>query len=269
MSQKPALFRSIELSDPAFESDGLRHVTVRSRHLIGRGDITLHVPALRATDGPPPIVLLLHGIYSSHWAWAAKGGVHRIQDRLIAAGRVRPMILAMPSDGLWGDGSGYLPHRDADFERWIVEDVPAVVREVVPGLDPTAPVYISGLSMGGFGAMTLGARHPSVFGGISAHSAVTRLSQLESIAQPDPTPAVTTDAPRDLHHTLTVAPRLPPLRFDCGTSDFLFEANVALHEDLDRRGIPHQFEPLDGAHTWDYWRTHVHRSLEFFSRLAG
>jgi enterochelin esterase-like enzyme len=268
MTHTAALFRSIELSDPEFESGGLRHLTVRSRHLVGRGDITLHVPKWKSTDLPPSIVLLLHGIYSSHWAWAAKGGVHRIHDQLIAAGRVRPMILAMPSDGLWGDGSGYVAHGNADFERWIVEDVPAVVREVIPGTDPTARLYITGLSMGGFGAMALGARHPSIFGGISAHSAVTQLSQLKPVAVPDPTLAAAPDAPTDLHEALTKCPDLPPLRFDCGTGDFLLEANTRLHEDLQKRGIRHQFETPDGAHTWDYWRTHVHRSLEFFSHLG-
>ncbi len=33
------------------------------------------------------------------------------------------MILAMPSDGLWGDGSGYLWYDGVDYENWIMEDV--------------------------------------------------------------------------------------------------------------------------------------------------
>ena len=44
-----------------------------------------------------PLVLLLHGVYGSHWAWAFKGGAHRTAQRLIDAGAIPPLVLAMPS----------------------------------------------------------------------------------------------------------------------------------------------------------------------------
>ena len=62
-----------------------------------------------------PLVMLLHGVYGSHWAWSRKGGAHHTAARLIEQGQIPPMVLAMPSDGLWGDGSGYIQHR-ADTE---------------------------------------------------------------------------------------------------------------------------------------------------------
>jgi len=42
------------------------------------------------------------------------------------------MVLVMPSDGLWRDGSGFLPHKGGcDYEKWIVEDVPDAVRQEI------------------------------------------------------------------------------------------------------------------------------------------
>jgi putative tributyrin esterase len=32
------------------------------------------------------------------------------------------LIVLMPSDGLRGDGSGYIAHEEADYERWIMKE---------------------------------------------------------------------------------------------------------------------------------------------------
>src|SRR3546814_14097692 len=88
--------------------------------------------------------------------------------KMIESGEIPPVVIAMPSDGLWGDGSGYLPHNGYDFEKWIAEDVPDVLAQSIPGAGTDAPLFISGLSMGGFGALRIGARYGHRFKGISA-----------------------------------------------------------------------------------------------------
>src|SRR4051794_7566414 len=105
-------FRTIEVSDERFTGEGLRYVTVKSRALRQRADLTLFVPPGASSAANLPLVILLHGVYGSHWAWALKGGAHRTAMRLIDQGEIPSMVLAMPSDGLWGDGSGYLTHKD-------------------------------------------------------------------------------------------------------------------------------------------------------------
>src|SRR5262249_27299910 len=126
-----------------------------------------------------PLVILLHGVYGSHWAWALKGGAHRTAARMIDKRELPAMVLAMPSDGLWGDGSGYLPHRHENFERWIVDEVPAAVREAVPSVTEASPVFINGLSMGGFGALRLAAKYPRKFRAAGGHSSITHFSQFK------------------------------------------------------------------------------------------
>jgi hypothetical protein len=117
-----ASFRTIEISDPRFEAANLRFITVKSVPLKRRGDICVFVPPAVA-DGDLPIVILLHGVYGSAWSWAHSGGVHLSAQEMIDTREIPPMIIAMPSDGLWGDGSAYLPHTGFDFEQWIVDDV--------------------------------------------------------------------------------------------------------------------------------------------------
>jgi putative tributyrin esterase len=260
-------FRTVEVSDPQYEHDYLRHVTVKSPVLKGRGDITLFVPPGIEALKNVPIAMLLHGVYGSHWAWALKGGAHKTALRMIESRAIRPIILAMPSDGLWGDGSGYVPHVNADYEKWIMNDVVDCVREVVPQT-AGGKLFLSGLSMGGFGALRLGARYASRVAGISAHSSCTNMNDLAKFLE-EPLSAFgsLSDVEKSATHALLEAKSaLPPLRFDCGESDELIEVNRALHKTLLNAGVSHEYQEFPGAHSWDYWREHLVDTLKFFER---
>ena len=212
-----------------------------------------------------PLVILLHGICSSHWGWSYCAGAHLTAARMIARGEVPPLVLAMPSDGLWGDGSGYFSHHGKDFDRWIVEEVPAATREASGAVTHASPLFLAGLSMGGFGALSLGARFGKDFRAISAHSSVTDLRDLDNYVEE----SLTGDAKHaenfDLLRTiLTNRKTLPPIRFDCGLDDPLLGANRGLHRSLEQEGVGHIYEEFPGGHEWAYWETHLVETLRFF-----
>ncbi len=263
---EPGWFRTVEVSDPRWEQDGLRHVTVKSNALGQRADVTVF-----ASDGigpGAPLVILLHGVYGSHWAWALKGGAHRTTQRMVQAGEIPPMVLAMPSDGLWGDGSGYLPHRIQDFERWIVEEVPQVVRHAVDGVTDQSPVLIAGLSMGGMGALRLAGKYPNRFHAASGHSSATHFTQLkEAVEERLASYTALEEDYSVLDALLRNRDRLPPIRFDCGTADWLLEANRELHRALVQAEVPHTYEEFEGGHEWPYWEVHLEDTLRFFARV--
>ncbi|MBX3733713.1 MAG: esterase family protein [Verrucomicrobiae bacterium] len=259
-------FRTLELSDPRFAFEGLRWATVKSDALQGRADVTLFIPPEVLGRSDVPLVILLHGVYGSHWAWAMKGGAHRTASRMMAAGQIPPMVLAMPSDGLWGDGSGYVRHAVQDFGQWIVEEVPEVAREAAPAVSDRSPLFLAGLSMGGFGALRLGATHPGRFRAVSGHSSVTRAEALQAYIVEEC--ADWSRHPEDrsvLEAMRCFRDRLPAIRFDCGTEDPWISANRELHEALEGEGIPHHYEEFPGGHTWEYWERHLSDSLQFFA----
>lgn len=259
-------FRTFELSDPRFERDGLRFVTVKSPALRRRADLCFWAPPIGAAAGPMPLVILLHGAGASGWSWPLSGGAHLTTGRLVETEEIAPVALIMPSDGMWGDGSGYVPHADADYERWIVDEVPQAAALVDDRVNASSPAFIAGLSMGGFGALRLGAKYPDRFRAISAHSAVTTLGRLAEVIE-EPLGGVPSFGQPDgtaLHWLEVNAARLPPLRFDCGTSDHLLPGNRALHAALESRGIEHAYEEFPGGHDWTYWRLHLADALRFF-----
>ncbi|MFT3948229.1 MAG: alpha/beta hydrolase-fold protein [Agriterribacter sp.] len=262
-------FRTIEISNPLFEQQHLRFLTVKTNSLKGRGDICVFVPPGKKRLQHIPVCLLLHGVYGSAWSWAFNAGVHRKARRMIKNGEIAPVLIAMPSDGLWGDGSAYLPHHAMDFEKWIAVDVPEVLITSFPQVSERSPFFIAGLSMGGFGALRIGAKYHQRFNGMAGHSSITKLSQmplfmeesLEGYSQPVKTDESVVDT------LLKYRAQLPPFRFDCGSSDLLIHENRILHQQIEAHNIPHIYEEFEGGHEWVYWEKHVEDTLRFFNTL--
>ena len=260
-------FRTVEISDPRFEKDHLRFITVKTPHLKGRGDICLFVPPGIDPDKSYPVVILLHGVYGSCWSWALKTGVHLQALEMIKKGIIPPVVIAMPSDGLWGDGSGYVSHDHKNFEKWIALDVPDLLEEIIEGVTKDSPFFISGLSMGGFGSLKIGIKYTERFKAVSALSAITNLKQMELFVEEgleNYKQKEVTD--EDVYETiLQNKDHLPPLYFDCGDKDPLLVFNRDLHSRLLAGGIAHVYKEHPGGHEWPYWEKHISESLLFFA----
>ena len=264
-------FFTTEISNPENEFDHLRFITVKSKALQRRADITVYIPPVSNTVHSLDVVILLHGVYGSHWAWAMNAGVHKTADRLIQQGKMRPMVLVMPSDGLYGDGSGYLPHQVEDYEKWIVEDVIAAVREQITVVSNNSNFFITGLSMGGYGALRLGAKYSNVIRSFSGLSSITEFSQMKIFLEEgeyDKLSSLVTKQENVLDCLLANKERLPDFYFDCGSEDLLIEFNRKLHQSLVENNIKHTYKENPGSHQWDYWRTHIEDSLLFFNRFT-
>lgn len=264
-TNKTNSFRTIELSDHPFETDGLRFLTVKTANLSGRGDICLYIPKLEEGTTNLPIYILLHGVYGSAWIWAWKGGAHKTAQRLMANELIQPAIIAMPSDGLWGDGSAYFTHHKKNFDQWIVSDVPKAIIENIPEAGALSSLCIGGLSMGGYGALMLGARFPEKFKAISGHSSITKLDQMSLfVEEPLADYQKYCDLPDVIQAMQINKEHLPAIRFDCGVSDELIEPNRLLHHQLMDLHIEHLYQEFEGGHEWPYWQKHVEKTLRFF-----
>jgi putative tributyrin esterase len=242
-------FRTLEISDPSLTPEGLQYITVKSKALKQRADVTLFLPSEFNHLRNLPIVTLLHGVYGSHWSWAFKGAAHFTAARMMRQHEIQPMVLVMPSDGLWGDGSGYVRHAQQDFENWIVDEVPNIAMQVCEACSAQSNRYVSGLSMGGFAALRLAGKYPDRYkaasGWAADESSLSVLSALQS------------------------ASKLPALRFDCGLDDPYLEANRQLHQALLDLNIAHTYEEFAGSHDWPYWQSHLADSLRFFSQAES
>lgn len=173
-------FERSSITNPVYTAPGVTFLSLKSSNLKGRGEISIYLPEKAKGSRDLPFIILLHGVYGSHFSWLYQAGVHLVLDKMMEDKLIGPFMLVMPSDGLRGDGSGYLPHRDRDYEKWIIEDVFAAINFHFNEITPKSPAFISGLSMGGFGALRLGMKFHDIFSGISAHSAITDLDDYQT-----------------------------------------------------------------------------------------
>lgn len=258
----------IEISDPKYTADNVTQLTIHSSHIGGRQDVSVYSQPTKNKD--IPIVLLLHGVYGSNWVWMNMGGVHLVYEQLRKNG-LDEFILVMPSDGGLWQGSAYLPLvGQGDFEQWIMDDVLTAVTQHIPGASTDSKLFISGLSMGGYGALRLGAKFAPRFTAISAHSAVTNMTDLQSFIQ-NPVSDYQCNLPQEtdlLYWFRQQAAHIPPIRMDCGKDDKLLRSNNALSKALSELNIKHSYEVYEGGHEWSYWHKHVAKTLKYFSTFC-
>jgi S-formylglutathione hydrolase FrmB len=129
----------------------------------------------RETARRYPVVYLLHGFQGSYQQWMAGGKVWNIRDAmdgLIAAGKVREMILVMPDARNKYGGSFYTNSpTTGNWEDFLADDLVSFIDKKYRTLARSSSRGIAGHSMGGYGALRLAMKHPDTFGAVYGLSA--------------------------------------------------------------------------------------------------
>jgi len=200
--------------------------------------------------GPYPVLLQLHGYYDDQTAWLYKSNLLLHIERL-------PLIVVLPDGGnyFWCD---YGPK--ARIEKFVAFDLWNHVRQTFPARKDSKWA-IGGLSMGGFGALRLGLKFPNKYGSVYAHSSVIPTQAELSEWEPPFPPTVHNDMDCYRLAERIDPAKLPRLSFDCGVDDTLIMDNRRFHDHLTKLSLPHHYAEYPGAHTWDYWNTHVQTAL--------
>jgi S-formylglutathione hydrolase FrmB len=214
-----------------------------------------------------PVLYLLHGGSGSFSDWHQKvtepGLVSRMAEEY-------NLIIVTPSVG---PASYYYDSPTMDsvrYETYIIDELIPYIDNTYRTLARKESRAITGLSMGGHGAMMLSAKHPELFVAAGSMSGVMNIdTRLWKVA--DDFRKIRQDGQKlmlgeDLNHE---SPSFNPftavglvdkmkangmaLIFDCGVDDFLIETNRQIHQLLLENGTPHEYIERPGAHTWPYW----------------
>jgi S-formylglutathione hydrolase FrmB len=262
--------------------------------ILGRAvNYCVDLPAgYNSSTGRYPTLYFLHGLFENYHAWDQNGGKD-ILDNMLKEGLIGPFIVVLPDGGR----SFYVNSYDGK-DRY--EDF--FIQELVPYIDGNYRTIgnpqargISGISMGGYGALHLAMRHPDVFGSVSGQGAAL----VAKLPDPLPTEGRLGFYVRilessfgnplnlsywDANNPLTLAKdpsRFSHLKiyFDCGTDDrYGFETGAeVLDETLNQHDFPHVFALRPGNHGWDYmqkymmdaWAFHWHAFSEAAAAGSG
>jgi S-formylglutathione hydrolase FrmB len=233
-----------------------------------------------------PVLYFLHGLGDNEQTLFKSGGWELMQD-LHDQGKMKDYLVVTPE----AKASFYINSangrvRYSDF----------FIREFIPYIESHYSIRrerssraISGISMGGYGALRFAFAHPELFSSVSAQSAALiteppgkinssvrsagQLGRLLTSAFGNPINVAhwNKNSPFVLAKQNRAAIAKLSIYFNCGTEDeFGFEKGAAaLDKQLTTEGIKHEFHLYPGNHSAAYFLDHLPEVLMFHSRLFG
>ncbi len=315
-----------QVVDPAPRLDStpargaLRVDTVWSQSLGIRKRLLVYLPPSYLSDTTTryPVLFYLHGLTGAEDNWLQLARLDRVMDSLVATG-AKETIVAMPDgDDSWYTTWATLPNASAcqsdttrrepaasfcvpwpHYDDYIARDLVAHVDRTYRTKAESRHRGIAGLSMGGFGAVTLALRYPDVFAAAASHSGVLAPALLGP--SPFVEPAVWARTPAELREAagrrygwfapvfgtdtigwyardpgrlaerlVTAGTSVPSLWVDCGVSDPFLDQNRAFVATLRSLGLSYRYHEPAGGHDWNYWRAQLPHSLTWLiGQVAG
>lgn len=215
-----------------------------------------------------PVLYLLHGATGCYGDWPRKANL----DSLVNQYEV--MIVCPDGQDSWYFDSPIDP--TMQFETYVSKELVAYIDSHYRTHANRYMRAITGLSMGGHGALFLAFRHPDVFwscGSMSGNMDITqfpeswhiknRLGSYADNKQRWHDHAVCNLVDQVKNSTLKPAQNII---IDDGLNDIFIKNNIALHEQLVEKGIDHDFTVRPGRHSWDYWVNSLDYQLLFFRK---
>jgi enterochelin esterase-like enzyme len=203
-----------------------------------------------------PVLYLRHGNGDDESTWSLQGRAGVILENLIAQRKALPMLIVMTNgdtDGTWGGGSS--PEAIETLSRELLGDVIPMIEKNYRVTANRGNRAITGLSMGGGQAFTIGLKHLETFAWVGEFS-----SGLLS----DTDFNLTKHLPGFLDDPARVNQRLNLLFLSCGTEDPRIPGHLDLTDTLKAKQIRYIWYPTPGAHEWKVWR---HSLAEFLPKL--
>jgi putative tributyrin esterase len=276
------------------QPSAIKTVTMDAPSIGRKSAYNIVLPADYETSGDKryPVLYLLHGLSGNYTNWGRMGAAR--------AAKGLDLIVVMPDGG----NSWYLNWAESGegqknaWDDFIVKDLIGHVDSNYRTIAAREGRAINGLSMGGYGGLTLGLRHPDLFCSIGSHSgalsiartAGERLRSGQELArrknQPSDTPntqiqidgfrsqaertpkgklflkAEDADAADPFKLVLAVPKdKLPHIYVDCGTEDRLITASRDFAKLMMEHNIPFVFAESPGGHNGEYWTREIGTSV--------
>ncbi|GAB1443313.1 hypothetical protein MASR2M39_21530 [Ignavibacteriales bacterium] len=214
-----------------------------------------------------PLVYLLHGWAGSSYDWKNNYDIQKLADKY-------KMIIVLPDgyyDSWYGDNINKkeLQYESAFFKR-IVPFVETRYR-----IDPKN-VFITGLSMGGHGAISFYLKHNKHFKAAGSMSGILDISLFKDKwgikkkfgDYKKYKKYWEKNSSVQLLKTFKGAKSNLRMFVTCGDKDFAYKANSLFWSAAANLKIPMISVKDKGDHNWEYWTSHIDSQILFFSLVA-
>lgn len=210
-------------------------------------DVSIYLPP--GYDSAPhrryPVLYMLHGFTNTDLSYFGPGAsthIPTIADRTISAGTARELIIVTPNAMTRYGGSNYSSGATTgDWETFIADELVSYVDRRFRTIRHPEARGLAGHSMGGYGAMRIGMKHPDVFSALYILSSCCisptsnipdtpeEIAAFEAFTTP---PSHHSEIPRNIRTAVAAAaswapnPKNPPLYYDSPFKDGVAQASV-------------------------------------------
>lgn len=225
-----------------------------------------------------PVLYLLHGLTGHYSDWLSKS---KLADH---AARYQFIVVTPEGNNGWYTDSNVAP--TDKYETYIIKELIPEVEKRFRAVASREGRAVAGLSMGGYGALKFGLKHPEMFalaaslsGALEATSIDPENPRVAAWVKPSIERAYgkmdnPARAANDIFKIIRELPAervasLPYIYIDCGTEDFLIASNMKMAALLVERKIPHEYRQLPGKHDWPYWDSQVQEVLRIMAQKVS
>lgn len=226
-------------------------------------NVQVVIVAPEKSEKTKPVIYLLHGYGGNAKTWIG------LRPDLPEIAEQQGLIFVCPD----GKSSWYWDSpKDSSsrYETFVSDELVKYVDSHYATRRERTGRAISGLSMGGHGAMWLSFRHTDVFGAAGSTSGGVDIRPFPNNWEMEKQLGLESDH-QDIWEKHTAINQIDRLKngdlaliIDCGYSDFFFEVNNNFHAKLLKYKIDHDFIVRPGAHTGDYWKNSISYQILFF-----
>ena len=212
-----------------------------------------------------PAVYLLHGYSGNYSDWIKKvPSIKEYADEF-------QLIIVCP-DGHYNSWYVNSPvDSSIRYETYVGLEVPHYIDSAYHTIARRNERAITGLSMGGQGALSLAWKHADFFGAAGSMSGVQDLSPWKNGYELTKVLGDTLNNNNFQNYSVVNLVKKKPAKklaiiFDCGVSDPFIETNRLLNEELLKMKFPHDYTERNGTHNWEYWSNSIAYQLMFFHK---
>lgn len=212
-----------------------------------------------------PVLYLLHGYSGNYADWVTK------DPDLLKDVDEAGIIIVCP-DGAYNSWYFDSPaDTTMKYETHVAVEIPLYIDEHYRTIKNKNARAITGLSMGGHGALYLAIKHQDIFGAAGSMSGGVDFRPFPDnwdIAKFLGSYAEHKDV-WDKNVVVNLVDQLQnkqlAIIFDCGANDFFIQVNRDLHQKLLENKIDHDYIERPGEHNWEYWNNSIKYQLVFFT----
>lgn len=252
----------------ASEAAVVETLDVRSASMKKEVKVVCISPDRMAAGERCPVIYLLHGHGGNYNTWMTiKPELPEIADRLGV------MFVCPDGQQSWYWDSPV--NKDSRYETFVSSELVDYVDSHYSTLADRGHRAISGLSMGGHGAMWIAVRHKDRFGacgsmsgGLDIRPFPKNWNMSRQLGEYEQNREVW-DAHTVINEIDTLQNGELAIYIDCGFDDFFLEVNENVHKKLLAMKIDHDFTTRPGAHNNKFWNNAIDYHILFFMKYFG